>query len=287
MYKINPPKIHLSKVIGYDVKKRIYAVKDEKTFDTEDELICFLAQHNYPVYNFADNPIKGKYKNKYLDNQALNGISRRSLDDHSIYDETVHMLYPHRITNVYYQGINADWKLNEYLFWLDAPGQPNFDARNLSDKVNAEYLRQSAIKTDWRQYYRMKAEQKHKEMQGRKCHKCYPYRDDARYIQRARAAYAMEAEEEYREHVRAKDKVFKYVWPDEDFGGYHSTGWKDNSGNRYKHQWEVKEKRNFEKMKRKKDVAMFSGKKGESKKARRTKEELEAEVEMLRKEFGC
>lgn len=97
----------------------------------------------------------------------------------------------------------------------------------------------------------------------------------------------MEAEEEYKRFVKAKDKAFKSIWPDEDFGGYHSTGWKDNSGNRYRHQWEAKERRNYEKIKRNKGVTMFSGKKGESKKARRTKEELEAEVEMLREEFGC
>lgn len=61
-------------------------------------------------------------------------------------------------------------------------------------------------------YYKMQAERRHKEKQGRSQHKCYPWRDDARYIQRARAAYAMEAEEEYRRFVKAKDKFFKSIW---------------------------------------------------------------------------
>lgn len=177
MYKINPPKIHLSTVLGYDVEGKRYIVKDEKIFDTERELVCFLARYNRPVCN--------------------------------------------------------------------------------------------------------------KEKQGRSQHKCYPWRDDARYIQRARAAYAMEAEEEYRRFVKAKDKSFKSIWPDEEFNGYHSTGWKDNSGNRYRHQWEAKERRNYEKIKRNKDITMFSGKKRESPKRRKTKEELLEELDMLRKEFEC
>lgn len=149
MYNVQPPKIHLSRVVGYDRKNRKYIVEDEKTFDTERDLICFLANHNRPVYNYADNPVKGKYKNKYLDNQALNGASRRSLYDPSLYDEVVHMLYPHKVPDIHYLGINMEWKINEYLFWIDAPWQPNFDVRNLRDKVNAEYLRQTSIKIDW------------------------------------------------------------------------------------------------------------------------------------------
>lgn len=123
--------------------------------------------------------------------------------------------------------------------------------------------------------------------QGRAKHKCYPWRRDSKYIHRARAAYGMEAEEEYKEFAKAKDKEFKSVWPDEDFGGYHSTGWKDNSGNRYRHQWEARENRKFEKIKRKNGIAMFSGKKLAGRSVRRTDEELDAELEELRKEFGC
>lgn len=286
MYKINPPKIHLSTVLGYDVEGKRYIVKDEKIFDTERELVCFLARYNRPVCNFEGEPIAGRYNNKYMDNQALNGLMRKDLYD-STYDEIMYTMYHYPISRLHYKSINDEWKINNYLFWLDTSGQPNYDARNLRDKVNAEYIRQSEIKTDMQYYYKMQTERRHKEKQGRSQHKCYPWRDDARYIQRARAAYAMEAEEEYRRFVKAKDKSFKSIWPDEEFNGYHSTGWKDNSGNRYRHQWEAKERRNYEKIKRNKDITMFSGKKRESPKMRKTKEELLEELDMLRKEFEC
>ena len=221
-----------------------------------------------------------------MDNQALNGLMRKDLYD-STYDEIMYTMYHYPISRLHYKSINDEWKINNYLFWLDTSGQPNYDARNLRDKVNAEYIRQSEIKTDMQYYYKMQTERRHKEKQGRSQHKCYPWRDDARYIQRARAAYAMEAEEEYRRFVKAKDKSFKSIWPDEEFNGYHSTGWKDNSGNRYRHQWEAKERRNYEKIKRNKDITMFSGKKREYPKRRKTKEELLEELDMLRKEFEC
>lgn len=286
MYKINPPKIHLSTVLGYDVEGKRYIVKDEKIFDTERELVCFLARYNRPVCNFEGEPIEGRYNNKYMDNQALNGLMRKDLHD-STYDEIMYTMYHYPISRLHYKSINDEWKINNYLFWLDTSGQPNYDVRNLRDKVNAEYIRQSEITRDMQYYYKMQAERRHKEKQGRNQHKCYPWRDDARYIQRARAAYAMEAEEEYRRFVKAKDKSFKSIWPDEEFNGYHSTGWKDNSGNRYRHQWEAKERRNYEKIKRNKGITMFSGKERESPKRRKAKEEMLAELDMLRKEFEC
>ena len=153
-------------------------------------------------------PIAGRYNNKYMDNQALNGLMRKDLYD-STYDEIMYTMYHYPISRLHYKSINDEWKINNYLFWLDTSGQPNYDARNLRDKVNAEYIRQSEIKTDMQYYYKMQTERRHKEKQGRSQHKCYPWRDDARYIQRARAAYAMEAEEEYRRFVKAKDKSFK------------------------------------------------------------------------------
>lgn len=201
MYKVNPPKIHLSTVIGYDVEEKRYIVKDEMTFGTERELVCFLAGYNRPVCNFEGKPIEGRYDNKYMDNQALNGLMRKGLYDS--YDEIMHIMYHYPMSYLHHKSINEEWKTNNYLFWLDTSGQPNYDVRNLRDKVNAEYIRQSEIKTDMQYYYKMQAERRHKEKQGRSQHKCYPWRDDARYIQRARAAYAMEAEEEYRRFLTA------------------------------------------------------------------------------------
>lgn len=120
-----------------------------------------------------------------------------------------------------------------------------------------------------------------------KSHKNHSWRRDCRYIQRARAAYGMKSEEEYKPYIKAKDKAFKSIWPNEDFGGYGSSGWKDNSGNRCKYQWEPKIKRNYEKIRRKKDVAIFSGRKICICTVVKTKEELEDELQMLREEFGC
>ena len=120
-----------------------------------------------------------------------------------------------------------------------------------------------------------------------KSHKNHSWRRDCRYIQRARAAYGMKSEEEYKPYIKAKDKAFKSIWPNEDFGGYGSSGWKDNSGNRCRHQWELKMKRNYEKIRRKKDVALFSGRRICICTIVKTKEELEEELQMLREEFGC
>lgn len=66
MYKVNPPKIHLSTVIGYDVEEKRYIVKDEMTFGTERELVCFLAGYNRPVCNFEGKPIEGRYDSQIL-----------------------------------------------------------------------------------------------------------------------------------------------------------------------------------------------------------------------------
>lgn len=141
MYKINPPKIHLSTVLGYDVEGKRYIIKDEKIFDTERELVCFLARYNRPVCNFEGEPIAGRYNNKYMDNQALNGLMRKDP-----YDEIIYTMYHYPISRLHYKSINDEWKINNYLFWLDTSGQPNYDVRNLRDKVNAEYIRQSEIK---------------------------------------------------------------------------------------------------------------------------------------------
>lgn len=46
-------------------------------------------------------------------------------------------------------------------------------------------------------------------------------------------------------------------------------------------------KRNYEKIRRKKNVAIFSGRKICSCTVVRTKEELEDELQILREEFGC
>lgn len=251
MYNVRHPRIHLSKVIDYDAKKKIYTITDDMVFDSENELIDFLARHHYPKYNFVGNEIPGVYKNMYMDSQALTGYSRNS---HS-YDFVMY-----KPSNC--KEINHDWILYSYIFWLDTKDMPNLDVRNLKDKVERKYTEKKSEwdKYGWLRWNSITGSKKAFCKQRPKSHKNYPWRNDSRYIQRARIAYGMEAEEEYKEFVKAKDKGYRSIWPDEDFRGYGSSGWKDNSGNRYRHQWEAKAKRNFEKIKRKKEVAILSSK---------------------------
>ena len=266
IYTVEQPKIHLSEVIGYDPENKIYLISKDIFFGNKEELIRFLARAHKQVVNWNGKPIRGKFRNEYMENQALNGFSRKSRYENVI-NESLHVT-----------ELNMDWKVNKFLFWLDTPEMPNIDVRIFKKEVDAASM--YVPKNNWI-YSTMIM------YQGRAKHKCYPWRRDSRYIHRARAAYGMEAEEEYKEFVKAKDKEFKSIWPDEDFGGYHSTGWKDNSGNRYRHQWEARENRKFEKIKKENGIAMFSGKKLTGRRVRRTDEELDTELEELRKEFGC
>lgn len=231
MYKTSQPKIHLSRISGYD--KKTYIISEDHIFDSEKDLISFLAENHKPVLNFDGKSIPNTFKNEFLEDQALCGYSRKGYWD-NIED------------NIYCrENMDEDWKLNSYLFWLDAPGQPNLDVRNLKKDIEKEYRLQNEKKSLFQSRYDPK------QRQGRKGHKYYSGRGDSRFIQRARAAYGMEAEEEYRAFVKPKDKAFRSCWPDEDFGnGGGSTGWKDNSGNRYRYQWEAKAKREFEKTKK-------------------------------------
>ena len=253
MYNVKYPRIHLSKVIDYDVKKKTYTITDDMVFDSEEELIDFLARYHYPKYNFAGNEIPGEYKNKYMDCQALTGYSRNS----HLYDFVMNK--PLKPSDC--KEINYDWILCSYIFWFDTKEMPNFDVRNLKDKVERRYKEKQPEwdKYGWLRWNGITGNRRTIYRQHPKSHKNSPWRRDCRYIQRARAAYGMEAEEEYKEFVKVKDKRYRSIWPDEDFRGYGSSGWKDNPGNKYRHQWEAKTKRDFEKVKRKKEVAIFSG----------------------------
>ena len=285
MYIVEHPKIHMAKVVSYK-HTGLYEVKDERVFKDEHELVDFLAQYNHPVYNFGEKRIPNKYSNVFMDSQALDGFSRRGMLDNPSYEELKLLIYPKNTPSTDYIAVNKDWKINSYIFWLDAPGQPNFDVRNLRAKVNAESEKLERQNSFYRWYsvistMRLKS-------QGRKRHRCWPWRGNSRYIQRARAAYGMEAEEEYKEFVKKKDKDFKSCWPSEDFGCRSGgTGWKDNSGSRYRYQWEPKAERNFKKNTKSISGYRASGRRESIRCKRRTKEELEDEVQMLREEFGC
>lgn len=223
MYKNNHPKVVLSEIIYYDKKTNTYYTSGyDLEFDTHKDLIEFLARANRPVLNWYEDPIPDRFKNIYLDNQALNGISE-----------------------------DLDYK---YLFWLDTPKQPNVDVRLFKDEVDSEYKKILKRGDNFYNEYRSeraKELQDHlKRKQNRRRHKCYPLRRDARYIQRAKNYSAMKYEEGCKQFAKPKDKWFKIIWPDEDFCSGHSTGWKDNAGNRYRHQWEPKAVRIFRKAKK-------------------------------------
>ena len=55
MYNVRRPRIHLSRVLDYDIKNKTYIITDDTVFNSEDELIDFLARYHYPKYNFAGN----------------------------------------------------------------------------------------------------------------------------------------------------------------------------------------------------------------------------------------
>ena len=124
MYKTSQPKIHLSRISGYD--KKTYIISEDHIFDSEKDLISFLAKNHVPVLNFNGQPIPNTFKNDFLEDQALCGYSRKGYWDN--------------IENNISCGKNMDedWKLNSYLFWLDAPGQPNLDVRNLKKDIEKE-----------------------------------------------------------------------------------------------------------------------------------------------------
>ncbi len=73
MYNVRHPKIHLSRVLDYDIKNKTYIITDDMVFDSEEELIDFLARYHYPKYNLAGNEIPGAYKEQVY---GLPGINR-------------------------------------------------------------------------------------------------------------------------------------------------------------------------------------------------------------------
>ena len=107
MYNVRHPKIHLSRVLDYDIKNKTYIITDDMIFDSEEELIDFLARYHYPKYNFAGNEIPGAYNNKYMDCQALTGYSRNS----HLYDLVMNK--PLKPSNC--KEINYDWILYSYI----------------------------------------------------------------------------------------------------------------------------------------------------------------------------
>lgn len=268
MYQTTKPKIHLSELSGYE--NGTYIISKDRTFNDVEELISFLAEYQRPVLNWDGNPIPGEYKNVFMESQALTGIMRYSMFEN-----------PTEIC----VKLNDEWKLDKYLFWLDYPGQPNFDVRTLKDAVQKQHYENGKKKIKYMTRLERKQDwlKRMREIQGGACHHHTPGRCDASYIHRARAAYGMLAEPEYKRFVKAKDKVFKSIWVDEDFSLKHNgTGWKEST--KCKHQWEAKCNREYKTLNHG-DIAMFSGSTPPPNKIQRTQEEMDEELEILRKEL--
>ena len=73
MYQVYQPKICFGKTGAYDKRTNTFQVTILEVFDTEQELIIFLAKAHTAECNALGDIIPGKYANKYMQNQALTG----------------------------------------------------------------------------------------------------------------------------------------------------------------------------------------------------------------------
>lgn len=248
MLKTVKPNLHLSILTGYKNGKFQTDGKD-MIFSTEQEAVKFLASHNIPAYNCMGEPIPGVYMNKYMDNQALNGVIRTESTRERIF------------TNIDYNSkekiiIAPGIMVGKYCFWWDTAGQPMYDVRLLKDNVNKEY--EDNVK-DNSQWIYIKSRRKSKK-QGRPSHIRYASRRSIHYIQRKRIALglAVDTDEEYRKFAKPAETRMNYFWDDEYGNGRGSSGWKDNPGSKYRHQWEAKQDRKYKKLKNDKNIVMMS-----------------------------
>lgn len=247
MHEVMRPKIHLAR-LEYDESGKIYVAGKEKILHSEKELIDFLAA-NQPSNRFGVNP--------YFVSQALGGILRAS-------DSMTGWLQGERCSYFMNERTGMTCKLDRYIFWLDVPGRPAVDVRKYEKKVKelkTEYGCSQYLQSVFfgKYYYDESSWNREKKKYGQspKTHRAWRYRSDAKYIHRFREA----CNPEYKEFSKPKDRRLQYVWPDEDFPkGRRSSGWKDNPGNKYRRQWEPKAKREFEKVKRDKEIPMLSPK---------------------------
>lgn len=235
MFEINKPKIIRAYIVEYDKKTNTMYHEVKEVYNSEDDLVRYLARYHRPLYNLSGNKIPGAYSNIYMDFQALNGIVHMKSEYPVWYEDTCN----------YFMISEKSW-IGRYIFFLDTKDHPCYDVRNLKTRV------EELIKTEHITYYPFDRKKYRKRSSSPQSHTCYPNRCDAQYIHRARAAYGMEAEPEYRRFVKKKDKSFRSIWAWEDFSKRRGSGWKDNPGVKSRHQWERKAKREFEKIKKNK-----------------------------------
>lgn len=237
MYKVNHPKIHLTILESYDVKTKEFTRKCEDiVFNDVQELISFLVPNTYPRLNYMGNPVCNQFKNVYWDYQTLNGTT--------YYYEDYTALRGYGIPNGY---IKTDWNhmIGKYMFWLDSPGCPYYDVRNLKKEVINRYISEYP---EYNNPHMMLWLKKFTVRQNRSRHSLKYDRTNSKYIKRVKEFDGLKHDEpEYRLLAKPKDKeLFIYSYDEDNFTHNHSgTGWKDNSGKKFRHQWERKEYRIF------------------------------------------
>lgn len=234
MYKINKPEIVLEKK---SVKSVSGQMEEYKRFSGESELVGFLARFHKPILSWDGYPIHGQFQNDYMDFQCLSG---KQLEKGYRYCG---------IDGIYvYHTFDKIWTPCLYRFYLDVPGTPLYDVRNLEPEVRKAYYERQKQKLERKTRLQMLAEWEKwcRTKQGRKTHTCCNTRHHSYIRGMAQEIGLMYDDDEYRQLVKPKMLQYKYCWSD-DFYTRRSNGWKDNPDNKYRKQWERGAVRKFKK----------------------------------------
>lgn len=231
MYKIKRPEIVLLQ------KNASGQMEEYKRFANENELVGFLARFHKPILSWDGHPIHGQFQNDYMDFQCLSG---KQLEKGYRYCGGI---------NIYvYNTFDKIWTPYLYQFYLDIPGHPFYDVRNLEKEVIKVYHEKQKEKLKHRTRMDMLEELKeqHRAKQWRKSH-TYGTFGRLLNIRSIREEVGLTYDDYgYRQFAKAKILRFRKVWSS-DYCGRRSNGWKDNSGNKYRKQWERGAVRKFKK----------------------------------------
>ena len=239
MYEIKRPEIVLSSL------NKNGQMEEYKRFANENELVDFLAGFHKPVLSFYGNPIHGQFQNDYMDFQCLSGAQTekgyRYCGTDGIY---------------VYHTFDKIWTPYLYQFYLDIPGSPLYDVRNLEPEVRKAYYERKKQKPKCRTRLQILEEwgKWHRTKQGRKSHTCYNASRHSYIRDVAKEIGLTYDNDEYRQLVKPKMLSRKYFLSD-DFYTRRSSGWKE--GNKYRKQWERGAMRKFKK--EAEETQQFSG----------------------------
>lgn len=231
MYEIKRPEIVLLK------KNTSGQMEEYKRFANENELVNFLARFHKPILSWNGKPIHGQFQNCYMDFQCLSGAQ---MEKGYLYCG---------IDNIYdYHVFDKIWNPGLYQFYLDVSGYPLYDARNLENEVRKVYHERQKQKPERKTRWQMLEECKewHKTKQGRKSHTYNTFGMQPNIRNIREEVGLMYDDYEYRQFTKAKILRFRNVWSDE-YWDRRGNGWKDNSGSKYRKQWERDAVRKFKK----------------------------------------